>query len=119
MAPGCAGPQDVVDHLRRHGITVPPSDLGLYHRLEVFRDDVSLGSLEWLKKAFHFWREEKDLDSMRTGVWFRDRRPKNKLPNGLVYKSKSLVVGRLVKKRGGQRRRFVALANQRQFLPRG
>ena len=98
---------------------MPPRHLGLFHLFEVYRDDFLLGTLEWVKKSFHYWRQQKDLESLETGIWFRNRMPKKKLPKGLVYKGKTLLVGRWIKRRGGQRRRFVPHAKQSQFLPRG
>ena len=92
IALGCAGPQGITDHLKRQGFKMPPSNLVLYHILEIYRNDLQLWTLESIKKAFLYWREEKDLESMHTLVWFHYRRPEKNLPKGLVYKKNSLIV---------------------------
>lgn len=40
----------------------------------MFRGQEALGSLWWVKQAFHFWRDRKDQEAHETGQHFRSRR---------------------------------------------
>lgn len=65
----------MIAHLQTCNITVLKSN---WHSIEVFRGQQALGTLWWVKQAFHLWRDDKDNQANETGQYFRSRRANGK-----------------------------------------
>lgn len=65
----------MVAHLQSCNITVLKS---AWRDIQVIRGQQALGSLWWVKKAFHLWRDRKDQEAQETGQFFRRRRARGK-----------------------------------------
>jgi len=83
----------------------------VYRHWETAHPDC-LGSLWWVKQAFHTWREKKDIEAGEKGEYFRARRANRKaLPKTIKHHN-----GKIGEWRGEV---FVPLPNQEQYLPKG
>ena len=72
VAQACTGTTAMIEHLKTCNITGTSSH---WRDIQVFRrGQEALGSLWWVKQAFHFWRDRKDQEAQETGQHFRMRR---------------------------------------------
>ena len=81
----CQGTKAMIGHLQDTcNIIVLKST---WHDIQVFRGQQALGSLWWVKQAFHLWRDRKDQEAQETGQFFRIRRAqqKNGASDGVVH----------------------------------
>ena len=63
----------MVEHLQACNITVCEKS---WQNIQVIRGQQALGSLWWVKQAFHLWRNKKDQEAEESGQKFRTRRAK-------------------------------------------
>ena len=101
----------MIEHLRTTcKMTVLKSG---WRDIQVFRGQQALGSLWWVKHAFHLWRDSKDREAQEKGQYFRHRRPQlaRGNPDGFVHHN-----GRVGLWQEGV---FVPDPDQNRFLPKG
>ena len=84
LAKACTGTNSIISHLEKACNMIVVSSN--WHEIQVCRGEQALGSLWWVRSAFHLWRDWKDQEAQETGERFRTRRPekvKGRL-NGVV-----------------------------------
>ena len=106
----CNGTTKMVDHLVGHGANLEKSH-HLWSQVLVHKGFQSIGSLQLVKKAYHYWRDRKDVEAAEKGQHFRCRRPRAKGGQDVVCHKG--VIGSWV---NGI---FVPEVNQDQYRPGG
>ncbi|KAL9066387.1 MAG: hypothetical protein Q9161_007606 [Pseudevernia consocians] len=78
-AKACSCPTVMMQHLQSCNITAVSS---AWCDIQVLRGGQALGSLRWIVKAFHLWRDDKDREAQETGQTFRRRVARGKGRDG-------------------------------------
>lgn len=108
----CPGTNAIIQRLDEQGITIQRHDTRCFWRnIWLIRGHRYIGTLEFVKNAFHMWRDLKDKEAAETGQYFRRRQPSAKGGQGLVQNMG--VIGRWVQGN------FIPEANQDHYRPAG
>ncbi|KAL6713707.1 hypothetical protein ACLMJK_009172 [Lecanora helva] len=84
--PACNGSTAMEEYLKGKGVTIVRNDTQcLWKDIYVYRQGHYIGTLQFVKKAFHFWRDLKDQEACEKGQHFRSRRPPAKGGKKVIY----------------------------------